>query len=49
MFVSAFDTPDHLWVQVISKESVRLDEMTKDMTQYYASLKQEEHRLESGN
>ena len=48
VFVSAFDTPDHFWIQLVSPESAKLDELTETMSQYCSSLKPEEARLQKG-
>ena len=36
--MSAIDTPDHFWVQLITEDSPHLDKLTKDLTSLYSSL-----------
>eukprot|EP00794_Sanderia_malayensis_P019426 gene19426-21348_t len=35
VFVSAFDVPNHVFVQVVTPESKALDKLTQEMTDYY--------------
>ena len=37
IFVSAFDIPSHFYIQLVTKESSKLDELTKEMTDYYGN------------
>ena len=48
VFVSAFDVPEHFWVQLVTPESTELDSLTAEMTKYYASLDANSERLEHG-
>lgn len=48
VFVSALLSPDHFWIQVVSTESVKLDVLTKELTEYYGKLEQTEQRLQQG-
>ena len=38
VFVSAIDTPDHFWVQLITEDSSQLDKLTNELTSLYSSL-----------
>jgi len=49
VFVSSCQSPDQFWVQLVSKESTKLDQMTNELAEVYNKLKPEEERLEIGN
>ena len=38
VFVSAFDIPGHFYVQLVTKEGQRLDDLNAKMTEYYGNL-----------
>jgi len=38
VFVSAFDIPDHFYVQLVTKEGQRLDDLNTKMTDYYGNV-----------
>lgn len=49
VFVSSCKGPDHFWVQLVSKESTKLDMMTSELLDVYGKLRPEEERLDSGS
>lgn len=36
VFISAFDTPDHVWIQLVTKESSYLDTLINELTNVYS-------------
>uniref|UniRef100_T2M2Z5 Tudor and KH domain-containing protein n=1 Tax=Hydra vulgaris TaxID=6087 RepID=T2M2Z5_HYDVU len=48
VFVSAFETPEHIWVQYLHSESQSLDALIKEMTELYGGKQSQIARLEKG-
>ena len=48
VFVCSFDTPDHIWVQLVAKESLKLDMLSKELTKFYGALEDHERQLKQG-
>ncbi|KAJ6652783.1 hypothetical protein lerEdw1_010637 [Lerista edwardsae] len=37
VYVSAAESPNHFWVQIVGSRTLQLDKLTREMTQYYGS------------
>lgn len=48
VFVSAIESPNHIWVQLVNQDSVKLTELDRELIETYGKLKENEERLESG-
>ncbi|XP_065662077.1 tudor and KH domain-containing protein isoform X2 [Hydra vulgaris] len=48
VFVSAFETPEHIWVQYLHSEFQFLDALIKEMTEFYGGKQSQIARLEKG-
>ena len=48
VFVSTSKSPDHFWVQLVSKEATKLDTLTNELADEYGQLKPDEERLDTG-
>lgn len=48
VFVSAFDTPDHIFVQVINRDGLKLEELNRDLFATYGSMQKTEGQLTEG-
>jgi len=49
VFVSSANNPNDFWVQMVSKESSKLDIMNAEINEVYSKMDVDEGRLESGN
>ena len=48
VFVSSANNPNDFWVQMVSKESSKLDIMNAEINEVYSKMDVDEGRLESG-
>ncbi|XP_066522670.1 tudor and KH domain-containing protein isoform X2 [Hoplias malabaricus] len=47
VYVSAYENPQHFWIQIIGVRSLQLDKLTAEMSRYYNGDTLQEHRVES--
>lgn len=49
VFVSSFGTPDHIWIQLVNEEGLKLDALNKELTETYGKMDVGEEQLTIGN
>lgn len=37
VYVSAYENPNHFWIQILGVRSLQLDKLTEEMTRFYSS------------
>ncbi|XP_076855765.1 tudor and KH domain-containing protein isoform X2 [Brachyhypopomus gauderio] len=47
VYVSAYEHPQHFWIQIIGVRSLQLDKLTTEMSRFYSGDASQEHRVEA--
>ncbi|XP_073345466.1 tudor and KH domain-containing protein isoform X2 [Pagrus major] len=47
VYVSAYENPNHFWIQILGVRSLQLDKLTEEMNRFYNSVNPTEQRVET--
>ncbi|CAJ1080554.1 tudor and KH domain-containing protein isoform X1 [Xyrichtys novacula] len=47
VYVSAYENPNHFWIQILGVRSLQLDKLTEEMNRFYSSCNLAEQRVET--
>lgn len=48
VFVSAVETPNKFWIQMVNQEAIQLDTLNKDLSELYGKMNAAQDRLLEG-